>query len=607
VATATGPKELKKMTLVAPDARRPGEPLVAGARPIRSTAARPAKGAAKDTGGDRRDHDKTEAHRFGRWLLGSRLYSLTLGFGSPQSFFAVAPDAWPGEQAIGLRLLTGELLARGSTGAVAPESDDPPWQRAGAPTLWLEALNGFAWLRDLRDCGDPTAGALAVRLVDDWSEREWRWSPAAWRRDVLAERMVSWIRHYDWLAAAADPGFAARFVFSLARQRLHLKRLVRGGLVGHEGVAALKALVFADLAFLREGKRFERSLEQTLARLSRFVKRYVLHDGIVAERAPHLQLVVLRHLVDVRAALASADRQAPAEIIAAIDRLAPMLRFFRHGDGGLALFNGAWEGDRSMIDLVLARSGSGEAAPTMALASGFQRLAAGTSLVIVDSGSPPGRGMDGIAHAGTLSFEMSAAHERLITNCGSYPGAPRDWRQFMRFTAAHSTAVVDDTNSSEITDHGALEYRAGNVLVDRAEDDGAQWLDMTHDGYRSLYGIIHRRRLWLSADGGDLRGEDIFAGPDGKLVTVPDRRFIVRFHLHPAVKATLAQSGQAVLMRLPSGRGWRLRASGAGVGLAESIYLGEEGRLRRTEQIVLVGQVPLEGAAVKWALTRMEG
>jgi uncharacterized heparinase superfamily protein len=99
----------------------------------------------------------------------------------------------------------------------------------------------------------------------------------------------------------------------------------------------------------------------------------------------------------------------------------------------------------------------------------------------------------------------------------------------------------------------------------------------------------------------------MFAGPDGRMVTLPDRRFILRFHLHPTVKATLAQSGQAVLMRLPSGRGWRLRASGAGVGLAESIYLGEDGRHRRTEQIVLVGQVPAEGAAVKWALTRMEG
>ena len=337
------------------------------------------------------------------------------------------------------------------------------------------------------------------------------------------------------------------------------------------------------------------------------MKRYVLHDGIVAERAPHLQLAVLRHLLDVRAALASAERRAPAELIAAIDRLAPMLRFFRHGDGGLALFNGAWEGDRTLTDLVLARSGSGEGAPMSALVSGFQRLAAGTSLVIVDAGSPPGRGMDGIAHAGTLSFEMSAAHERLIVNCGTYPGAPRDWRHFMRYTAAHSTAVVDDTNSTEITNHGALEYRAGNVLVDRAENDGAQWLDMSHDGYRSLYGILHRRRLWLSPDGGDLRGEDTFVGPEGRPVTVPDRRFIVRFHLHPAVKATLAQSGQAVLMRLPSGRGWRLRASGAGIGLAESIYLGEEGRVRRTEQIVLVGQVPVEGCTVKWALTRMEG
>jgi uncharacterized heparinase superfamily protein len=583
------------MTLVASDMRRTGEPLTAGARPIRSVAARPAKAAPSESG------------KFGRWLLGSRLYSLTLGYGTPRSFFAVAPDTWPGDSTVGQRLLLGELLARGSAGAVAPESDDPPWQRPGAPALWLDALNGFGWLRDLRDCGDPAAATLAVRLVDDWTEREWRWSPAPWRREVLAERIVSWIRHYDWLSTAADSGFAARLVFSLARQRAHLKRTVRAGLIGHEAVAALKALIFADLAFLRDGKRYERSLEQTLTRLARFVKRYVMHDGIVAERAPHLQLAVLRHLLDVRAALASAERRAPPELIAAIDRLAPMLRFFRHGDGGLALFNGAWEGDRMLTDLVLARSGSGEAAPMMALASGFQRLAAGTSLVIVDAGSPPGRGMDGIAHAGTLSFEMSAAHERLIVNCGTYPGAPRDWRHFMRYTAAHSTAVVDDTNSTEITNHGALEYRAGNVLVDRAENDGAQWLDMSHDGYRSLYGIMHRRRLWLSPDGGDLRGEDTFTGPEGRPVTVADRRFIVRFHLHPAVKATLAQSGQAVLMRLPSGRGWRLRASGAGIGLAESIYLGEEGRVRRTEQIVLVGQVPIEGTTVKWALTRMEG
>jgi len=75
----------------------------------------------------------------------------------------------------------------------------------------------------------------------------------------MAERIVAWIRHYDWLSTAADPGFAARLVFSLARQRAHLKRAARTGLVGHEAVAALKAMVFADLAFLRDGKRSRRA------------------------------------------------------------------------------------------------------------------------------------------------------------------------------------------------------------------------------------------------------------------------------------------------------------------------------------------------------------
>jgi len=586
------------MTLVASDARRSGEPLVAGPRPTRSFFSRALAVSGSALG---------QRLSFGRWLLGSPLYSLTVGYGAPRSFFAVSPDPWPGDSTKGRRLLAGSYAAHGIVGPVEPNSGNPPWQRPGASALWLDALNGFTWLRDLRDCGEPGAAAFAVRLIDEWTNCEWRWSPVTWRRDVLATRMVSWIRHYDWLAASADPAFARRFVASLARQRVHLKRVTRTGLVGREGVTVLKALIFADLAFLHDGKRYAKSLEQSLSRLIRFVKRYVAHDGVVAERAPHIQVEVLRDLLDVRAALVSAEHKTPAELTAAIDRLVPMLRFFRHGDGGLALFNGACEGDRTLMDLILARSGSSEAAPAMALQSGFQRLAAGTSLVIADAGSPPGRGMDGIAHAGTLSFEMSAAHERLIVNCGTYPGAPREWRQFMRYTAAHSTAVIDDTNSSEITDHGALEYRAGNVLVDRAEDQGAQWLDMSHDGYRSLFGIIHRRRIWLSPDGGDLRGEDMFAGPENKPVTSPDKRFIVRFHLHPSVKATLAQSGQAVLMRLPSGRGWRLRASGAGIGLAESIYLGEDGRQRRTEQIVLVGQVPAEGIAIKWALTRMEG
>src|SRR5262245_62803909 len=106
------------MTLVASDVRRPGEPLVAGTRPVRSVPSRPAKAA------------KGQSRGFGRWLLESGLYSLTLGYASPRSFFAVAPDNWPGDPAIGQRLVMGELLARGGAGAVVPDADRPPGRRA---------------------------------------------------------------------------------------------------------------------------------------------------------------------------------------------------------------------------------------------------------------------------------------------------------------------------------------------------------------------------------------------------------------------------------------------------------------------------------------------
>ena len=80
-----------------------------------------------------------------------------------------------------------------------------------------------------------------------------------------------------------------------------------------------------------------------------------------------------------------------------------MLRFFRHGDRRLALFNDSLEEDGVLIDLVLTRSEAKGAAPSHAIHTGFDRLQAGRSLVIVDTGRPPPRGFDESAHAGAAA------------------------------------------------------------------------------------------------------------------------------------------------------------------------------------------------------------
>ena len=53
-----------------------------------------------------------------------------------------------------------------------------------------------------------------------------------------------------------------------------------------------------------------------------------------------------------------------------------------------------------------------------AISGGYERMVAGSALVVVDAGNPPPPGLDRAAHAGTLAFEMSAGAARLIVNCG---------------------------------------------------------------------------------------------------------------------------------------------------------------------------------------------
>jgi uncharacterized heparinase superfamily protein len=276
--------------------------------------------------------------------------------------------------------------------------------------------------------------------------------------------------------------------------------------------------------------------------------------------------------------------------------MAPMLRFFRHGDRKLALFNNSVEEDGILVDLVLTRSETKGRAPAQAPHTGYQRMQAGHSLVLVDTGKPPPDGFDETAHAGPLSFEMSQGRERLIVNCGGYRGAHRAWRQVARSTAAHSVLVLADTNAIEIADDGTLGRAPGSIRCERAEDDGAQWIAVSHDGYRQRFGLSYAREFYLAADGDDLRGEDKLTGRSGMA-------FAVRFHLHPAVEPRLVDDGAAVLLRLPSGLVWRMRASGAEISLAESIYLGS-GELKPAQQIVLSGTTDANGASVRWALRR---
>jgi uncharacterized heparinase superfamily protein len=446
-------------------------------------------------------------------------------------------------------------------------------------------------LRDLRAVGSEAARRKSVALVLKAVEALGSWHERAWQPAALGERLSAWISFYDFYAPMAPPEFQEKLIASLSQQLRHLLHLQPTFLPGTAGLAVVKGLVLGGLALGEE----ERALPAAFELLQKQIANEILDDGGHISRNPSTQLHFLRHLIDLRAALKQSGIGKLPEIDLAIDRMIPALKLFRHGDGALALFQGSAEESSLWLEATLTLSEARGRAARRLPQMGFERLTAGRSLLLADIGGVPPHPYDRDAHAGLLSFEFSVGRERIIVNCGAAPEGDAAWHQALAATAAHSTLTLEDTNAYDVL-AGGLGRRPLEVKAQRFEQDGVQSIEMSHDGYASRFGVWHQRTLSLSPNGEELKGREILAGK-------VRHDYSIRWHLHPALQVSLSQSGQAALLRTPSGAGWRLRVLGGDLGLEHSVYSSGEAQ-RRNFQLRLSGHASANPTIVDWSLTR---
>jgi uncharacterized heparinase superfamily protein len=466
---------------------------------------------------------------------------------------------------------------------------------------WADQLLGFGWLRHLRAADSSITRANARALVGEWIALQGSLDNIdAWRPDLVARRIISWLSQAPLVLHDADMKFYRRFLRNLTRQVRYLNSAVNATRDGVPRLQAVVALTYAALCMQGQA----RMLKGVTRKLSDELSRQVLPDGGHASRNPGALIELLLDLLPLRQAFAARNVPPPAALNNAIDRMMPMLRFFRHGDGNFSLFNGMGPTRTELVSTVLAYDDARGNPVANAPHSGYQRAQAGDALLLVDAGPPPPLSMSSEAHAGCLSFELSSRNYRIVVNCG-LPATSRDtWRHVARATAAHSTVTFNDTSSCRFLTAESLKTLLGapilagptDVQVSRQERDNGLMLRFSHDGYADRFGVVHQRSLRLSPDGRRLDGEDVFVPAHGE--SLPAKRgdsFAVRFHVHPTVKANRHSDGHRVLLVLPNRDVWTFDAYEERVELEESVYLAGPDGPRRAVQIVIHGharQVP---------------
>ncbi|TGN78957.1 heparinase [Bradyrhizobium yuanmingense] len=474
---------------------------------------------------------------------------------------------------------------------------------------WEVALLGFGWLRHLRAADTALTRANARALIEDWiSNPANKRRPVARRADVLARRVISLLSQAPLVLSETDNKFYRRYLRALAREIRFLRYTMVDIPDGVPKLQVLIALCYASLCLANQ----TRHIRSASKKLSDELQRQILPDGGHISRNPGALIELLIDLLPLRQTFAARNIAPPPALLNAIDRMMPMLRFFRHGDGNFALFNGMSATSSDLLATLLAYDDTHGAPMANMPHTGFQRLDAGQTTVIIDTGPPPPAGVSHDAHAGCLSFELSSGISRIVTNCGMPTTGRDNWRPFARSTAAHSTLTYHETSSCQFVEMSAMKrllhgapVTSGPVEVESYREvvQNGTLLTASHDGYLAKFGAIHRRVLMIANDGARIDGEDALSPPQGGRFKGADADFALRFHLHPAVKASRLSDARGVMLVLPNRDVWTFEALDDKVDLEDSVFLAGNDGPRRTAQIV-IRQNARQAPSIRWSFVR---
>ena len=547
-----------------------------------------------------------ESWRRLRRRVASAAARLRLSGPVPERLLLAPPDLHTGDPTVAQDIYSGRFFFARET-VVA--NGDNPFEMPPPSIEWQRQLNSFRWLRHMAAAQSPLSSSHARSLIRDWVAANPRPKPGiAWDIDTAAARLIAWLCHSVTVVDGAELAEYRQFMRAIAQ---HIRFLRTSAPQAPDGVPALMAhiaLAYAEVCI--DGKAAGGA--QARRNLDRELERQILPDGGHITRNPAVLAPLLALLLPLRQSQARLGQSPSQELVSAIERMMPMIRFFRMGDGSLARFNGVSVTPNDLIATILRYDDALGEPPESASFSGYERISLGGSILLTDIGAPPKGELSRTAHAGCLSFEFSCGTAPLIVNCGCLPYPDNKAARLARMTAAHSTVTMNDTSSSRFNKPGFIgDYLESRIIAAPADvrskrkvGDEDVAVESSHDGYLREFGMIHERMLRLTVDGGSLMGMDRLVTPDGKPpIHATKDAAAIRFHLHPSVEVVSFDEQQSVTLKCANGDIWIFTCIDARPELEESVFFASAGGTRATQQICLHAKVS-EQNEIRWIFER---
>ncbi|MDP3371753.1 MAG: heparinase II/III family protein [Candidatus Paracaedibacteraceae bacterium] len=470
-------------------------------------------------------------------LRRSHVYGVTLlGRKIPQ-IVSILSDPWHGNIQFAEAILLGDLHLdnyRFTTKHLLNALDKP--NDAYEPVA--SYMQSFMFLYDLNSVSGNSGRKRARQLIEHWirSHHSWAhksWNSPAWKPVYVGLRLSAWLNLYDFYASTADDDFKRLLVTSFDKQLRYLRRHWAEEKDDLHKFWALKGVILGEA--LRPGKEKDKRVSSSIQALIKLIEKQILPDGGHISRSPLLHWRFLRDLIDIRTSLRLLNRDADHTLGLLeqtlqnyIQKMTPILRLLRHGDGALALFAGSltllakglcFGVTPDAVDTVLTLTDTESTRPPQrAPESGYERCASRNSIVLINTFPNPifntAVSPDSVPYepgAEILNLEWSVGQNRIIH------------KGDILIQNMPSEEDEKKKGSSWITN---LNPECTQIIIKRHNKEGSHYISFDLTYVSSEHSFSWHRQIYLTPGGDELKGHDTIRVSNNAIIGI-------RFELNP--------------------------------------------------------------------------
>ncbi len=453
-------------------------------------------------------------------------------------------------------------------------------------------VQNFDFLNFSNNLGGKIGINLSRKSIFDWFKANKSKINFPWSDDYTSKRLINIIYNYEFINSSSTKQeskiLEKIIIIHMHRCIFEFNERKTGYLTSYDVVAVFLSSFLLQRNFKKNIEIFEEILSNQIDSLGMHKSYNLLEHSKFLNNLIELKNIFLFFRKDIL-------KNHNETII----KMSSILNEYFHADGSFPLFNGSNNNYTKNIFNSLNKEEFLRSRNFINASNGIAFYKDKNKRIFFDIVQPNKDKISSNLSAGTLSFEFSCDDEKIITNCGateSYGKNP----EYLRYTAAHSTIVLQNTNVSEIKENTPHIKYPQSVQYNSNEDEKSFILEGSHNGYAKKFQKILKRSIEVNKIENKIIGYDTIIS----LKKIAERViYHIRFHLAENMVFNFTNNKKNIILKTEKNNMWVFKSDTELI--VEDSIVVDNNRIGSTKQIVIKGIISNSKIIKKWSLEKI--